>query len=101
MSYIDTWRSNNKGTGANNEKNKAIAQMCEDYITYLNNAPNSVTYVKYYDNSVQGLCTVIDVNIENTYGDEKYITTLPNANIGVGDLIFSEIQLSVKKIYVG
>lgn len=88
MSYINRWRKDNAGSGNMSNKNQMIQQMCEDYITYLNNAPNSVTYVKYYDNSIQGLCTVIDVNVENTYGDEKYITTLPNANIGVGDLIF-------------
>lgn len=88
MSYIDKWRKNNAGNGNTSNKNQMIEQMCEDYVTYLNNAPNSATFVKYYDESVTGLCTIIDVNVENSYGDEKYITTLPNVDIGIGDLIY-------------
>lgn len=87
MSYIDKWRKNNSGKEGRN-KNLAIEQMCEDYKSYLYNAPNSATFIKYYDKSITGLCTIIDVNVENSYGDEKYITTLPDTDITVGDLIY-------------
>lgn len=86
---MDRWRARNSGSGLN-DKDSVTQQMIEDFKLYLDSTPNVSIYKNLEDETIQGKCAVIDLNAENNYGDEKYITTLPDSKLNIGDYVVFE-----------
>jgi hypothetical protein len=94
MSSLNRLRKRNNNT---NYVDDIYGQYIEDYKLYFNSILNKTDYIDYYDNTIIGKGIILDVSFNNaTNGDEKYITTLPNSNLFIGQILSLKFEDDIK-----
>lgn len=92
MVSINKLRKRNLSSNTNNSDD-IYSQYIEDYQLYFDNALNKTKYKDYYDEKLLGECILLDVSTSNLInGDEKYLTTLPNDNLCIGEILELSFQ---------
>ena len=92
MLSINKLRKRNLGSNINNSDD-IHSQYVEDYQLYFDNALNKTKYKDYYEEKLIGECILLDVSTSNAInGDEKYLTTLPNDNLSIGQILELSFQ---------
>jgi hypothetical protein len=94
MSSLNRLRKRNNAT---NYSDNIYNQYIEDYQLYFDNALNKTDYIDYYDKAIIGKCIILDVSFNNKdEDDEKYITTLPNSKLFVGQILSLKFQEDIQ-----
>jgi hypothetical protein len=93
MLSINKLRKRNISSSNTNNSDDIHSQYIEDYQLYFDNALNKTKYKDYYDEKLLGECILLDVSTSNLInGDEKYLTTLPNDNLFIGQILELSFQ---------
>lgn len=94
MSSLNRLRKRNNVT---NYSDDIYNQYIEDYQLYFDNVLNKTDYIDYYDKTIIGKGIILDVSFNNaTNGDEKYITTLPNSKLYIGQILSLKFEDDIK-----
>jgi len=95
MISINKLRKRNTNTSNTDD---TYSQYIEDYQLYFDSALNKTKYVNYDNSSISGECIVLDVSVNNAQnGDEKYITTLPNSSLKIGDVVSLSFEKDIEE----
>jgi hypothetical protein len=94
MSSLNKLRKRNNKT---NYSDDIYSQYIEDYQLYFDSVLNKTDYIDYYNEAINGKCIILDVSFNNANnGDEKYITTLPNSNLYIGQILSLKFEDDIK-----